>query len=136
MRHLPIRKSEYIISLGRNFVMEITITILICVLSLFLQVVAISGSSMPVEHPSADQMKLGGGGGIRNHNGQHVSIFDSLCVEVVSRNSSHILLPRWLPLVCAVVGSLVRYTSCCSNKAFSYQTTKTVCISTLIVSET
>jgi len=30
-----------------------------------------------VEHPSADRMELGGGGGIRNHNGQHVSIFDS-----------------------------------------------------------
>ena len=79
MRHLPIRKSEFIISLGRNFVMGITIPMLICVLSLFLQVVAIGGSWMRVEHPSADRMKLGGGGGICNHNGC-VNIFDSLCV--------------------------------------------------------
>jgi len=79
MRQLPIRKSEYIISLGRSFVMGITIPILICVLSLFLQVVEISGSSVRVEHASADRMELGGGG-ICNHNCQHVSIFDSLCV--------------------------------------------------------
>jgi len=79
MRQLPIGKSEYI-SLGRNFVMGITIPILICVLSLFLQVVAIGGSSVRVEYPNADRMELGGGGGIRNHNGQHVSVFDSLCV--------------------------------------------------------
>ena len=58
--------------------MAITIPILICILSLFLQVVAIGGSLVRVEHPSADQMELHGGGGIRNHNGQH--IFDSPCV--------------------------------------------------------
>jgi len=51
MDRLSIGKSEYIVSLGRNFVMGITIPILICVLSLFLQVVAISGSSVRVEHP-------------------------------------------------------------------------------------
>jgi len=76
MRQLSIGKSEYIISLGRNFVMGITIPIFV----FFLQVVAIGGFSVQVEHPSADRMELGGGGGIRNHNGQHVSIFDSLCV--------------------------------------------------------
>jgi len=30
--------------------------------------------SVRVEHPSVDRMELGGGGGIRNHNSQHVSV--------------------------------------------------------------
>ena len=43
-----------------------------------MEIGAVVGSLVRVEHPSADRMELGGG--IRNHNGQHVNIFDSLCV--------------------------------------------------------
>ena len=36
-------------------------------------VCTVVGSSVRVEHPSEDRIELGGGGGIHNHNGQHVS---------------------------------------------------------------
>ena len=55
-------------------------------------VCAVVGSSVTVEHPSADWMELGGvelgsSGGIRNHNSQHVSVhvFDSTHVQVLTQ---------------------------------------------------
>ena len=58
-----------------------------------------------VEHPSADRTELGGGGGIRNHDEQHVSVFDSLCVQHIVPTFT---LQGVADLVCAVVGSSVK----------------------------
>ena len=51
-------------------------------------VYAVVGSSVRVEHPSADRIELGGGGGIHNHNGQHVSVhvFDNPRVQVLTQH--------------------------------------------------
>ena len=61
-----------------------------------------------MEHPSTDGMELGGGGGIRNHNGQHVSAFDRLCFQLLSHTVPTFSLQVVADLVCAVVGSLVK----------------------------
>jgi len=51
-------------------------------------VCAVVGYSVRVEHPSADRMELGGGGGIRNHNSQHVCVhvFYNLHVQVLTQH--------------------------------------------------
>ena len=76
-------------------------------------VYAVVGSSVRVEHLSADRMELGGGGGIRNHNGQHVSVhvFDNLRVQVLTQHFTS----RCLSLFCAVVGSLMKSRSSLSK---------------------
>ena len=61
-----------------------------------------------VEHPSADRTELGGGGGIRNHDEQHVSVFDSLCVQLLSHTVPTFTFQVVADLVCAVVGSSVQ----------------------------
>ena len=61
-----------------------------------------------VEHPSADRTELGGGGGICNHDEQHVSAFDSLCLQLLSHTVPTFSLQVVADLVCAVVGSSVK----------------------------
>ena len=53
-------------------------------------------------------MELGGGGGIRNHNRQHVSVFDSLCLQLLSHSVPTFTLQVVADLICAVVGSSVK----------------------------
>ena len=53
-------------------------------------------------------MELGGGGGIHNHDKQHVSVFDSLCVQLLSHTVPTFSLQVVADLVCAVVGSSVK----------------------------
>ena len=55
-----------------------------------------------VEHPSADWTELGGGGGIRNHDEQHVSAFDRLCIQLLSHTVLTFTLQVVADLVCAV----------------------------------
>ena len=55
-------------------------------------------------------MELGGGGGIRNHDEQHVSVFDSLCVQLLSHTMPTYTLQVVADVVCAVVGSSVKST--------------------------
>ena len=63
------------ISTMSRAVLGITIPIN-CVLSRWVAI----GSSVRVENPSGDWMDQAGGGGIYNHNSQHVSVFGTLYV--------------------------------------------------------